>query len=63
MYESIKYNNEIDFDAVTNRCLADLKEKKDRMYSCIDLFDLMQSNNMKLRCIQHNNVFSLYCLT
>lgn len=33
------------------------------MYACIDLFNLMQSNNMQVRCLQHNNVLTLYCLT
>ena len=33
------------------------------MSVCIDLFNLMQSNNMQLRCLQHNNTLTLYCLT
>jgi len=33
------------------------------MYACIELFNLMQSNSMQLRCMKHNNTLSLYCLT
>lgn len=33
------------------------------MYTCIDLFNLMQSNNMQLRCTDHNNILTLYCLS
>ena len=33
------------------------------MYSILDLFKLMDSNKMSLRCLQHNNVLTLYCQT
>lgn len=33
------------------------------MYSCIDLFNLMQSNNMQIRCMEHNNILTLYCIS
>lgn len=33
------------------------------MYSCVEIFNLLQSNSMQLRCMQHNNVLTLYCLT
>jgi hypothetical protein len=33
------------------------------MEACIDLFNLMHSNNMQLRCMTHNNILTLYCLT
>lgn len=40
-----------------------LNRKKEKMDACIDLFNLMHSNNMHLRCMQHNNTLTLYCLT
>jgi hypothetical protein len=37
--------------------------KCDRLYATLDLFKLMNSNNMSVRCLQHNNALTLYCLT
>lgn len=41
----------------------ELTSKKEKLCACINLFNLMQSNNMQLRCSQHNNILTLYCLT
>lgn len=43
--------------------MKQLKTKRDRMYACVDLFDLMHSNDMSIRCLQHNNALTLYCHT
>jgi hypothetical protein len=52
-----------DFGTYVDGVTGDLNLKKQKMEACIDLFNLMHSNNMQLRCMQHNNVLTLYCLT
>lgn len=54
---------EEDFEKELERWMEELGAKREKMYSCVELFSLMQSNNMLLRCMQHNNVLTLYCLT
>ena len=33
------------------------------MCACVELFNLLQGSSSQLRCTQHNNVLTLYCLT
>jgi hypothetical protein len=43
--------------------MVELSKKCEKMYSTIDLFQLMSGNDMSIRCMQHNNMLNLYCLT
>lgn len=43
--------------------VKELTEKKEKLGSCIKFFNLMQSHNAQLRCLQHSNVLTIYCQT
>lgn len=43
--------------------VKDLSDKKEKLENCIKYFNMMQSHNAQLRCIQHSNVLTIYCQT
>ena len=41
--------------------LLSLKENRERLCTCFDIFEILYQNSVPQRCLEHNNFLTLYC--
>ena len=52
-----------DFSQIVELKEEELAMKTQKMYALLEIFNLIQSNNYPIRCMEHNNTLTLYCFT
>ncbi len=40
----------------------ELKNNKNKLCSCLEMYSMLENSLQNQRCLQHNNTLSLYCL-
>lgn len=41
--------------------LRSLKDNRERLVTCFDIFEILYQNSVPQRCLEHNNFLTLYC--
>ena len=52
-----------DYSKVLEWQEGELRRRSEKLQATVELLRLMSSNEMSVRCLSHNNVLTLYCLT